>query len=75
MYPDYMLELIKKVEKTRSKRIEQAKKGEDFPTFSSQEGDKLLHEFHPDYKEGTKRELKVGKSKGAIVHNEVAAII
>lgn len=75
MYPDYMLELIKKVEATRPKRIEKVKRGEKFPVFSLEEGEALLHKFHPDYKEGTKRELKIGKSKGSMVPNEVADII
>lgn len=74
-YPEYMLELIKKVESTRPRRIEQAEKGESFPVFSPEEGDKLLHEFHPDYKKGTKRELKIGKSKGALVPNEFADLV
>ncbi len=74
-YPDFMTELIKKVETTRPSRIEEAEKGKSFTMFSSEESDKLLHQFHPDYKKGTKRELKVGKSKGSIVPNEVADII
>lgn len=74
-YPDYMLELVKKVEATRPKRVEDAKKEKGFPMLSAEEGERLLHEFHPDYKKGTKRELKVGKSKGAVVPNEVADLI
>lgn len=74
-YPDNMSELIKKVEATRPKRIEQVKKGENFAALSLDEGEKLLHEFHPDYKEGTKRKLKVGKSKDALVPNEVADLL
>jgi hypothetical protein len=74
-YPDNMLELIKKVEATRPKRIEQAQKGENFAALNLEEGEKLLHEFHPDYKDGTKRKLKVGKSKDALVPNEVADLL
>lgn len=74
-YPDYMLELIKKVEATRPKRIEQVESKKSFPMLSEEEGNKLLHKFHPDYKKGTKRELKIGKSEGALVPNEVADII
>lgn len=74
-YPDYMLDLIKKVEATRPKRIAQAKKGQGFATLSPEKGAELLRKFHPDYKEGTKRKLHFGKSKGSLVPNEVADII
>jgi len=75
MYPEYMLELIKKVEATRPERIEKVQRGEKFPALSLEEGEALLHKFHPDYKEGTKRKLKIGESKGSVVPNEVADII
>lgn len=74
-YPEYMLGLIKKVEATRPRRIELAKKGEGFKPFSPEEKEKLLREFHPDYKEGTKRKLKVGKSAGSMVPVEVADLV
>ena len=75
MYPKYMLDLIKKVEATRTKRIADSQAGKKFALLSLEEGEKLLHKFHPDYKEGTKRKLQIGKSKGALVPNEVADII
>lgn len=74
-YPDYMIELIRKVEATRPKRVEEVQKEKNFPMLPEEEGNELLHRFHPDYKKGTKRELKIGKSKGAVVPNEVADII
>ncbi|MCQ9205647.1 MAG: FAD-binding protein [Omnitrophica bacterium] len=74
-YPNYMLDLIKKVEATRPKRIAQVKKGENFASLSAEKGGELLRKFHPDYKEGTKRKLQLGKSKGSLVPNEVADII
>lgn len=74
-YEPYMKELIKKVEETRPRRIKEFKEGKHFPRLGLQEGEELMRKFHPDYKPGTKRELKVGPSKGSIVPNEVADII
>lgn len=70
-----MLEEIKRVEATRAKRIEQAKKGEAFPMLSQDDGIQLLLKFHPDHKDGTKRKLKIGKNKGDFVPNEFADLI
>ena len=74
-FPDQMLQLIKKVEATRPERIEQVKQGKYFPMLSLEEGKVLLEKFHPDYIKGAKRELKVGKSKGSLVPNEVADLV
>lgn len=74
-YPDNMLELIKKVEATRPKRVEEAKKGDNFPSLSLDDGEKLLKQFHPDYKDGTKRKLKIGSSKDEMVPLEVADLL
>ncbi len=74
-YEPYMKELIKKVEATRSARIQAAKEGKHFPRLSEEDGMKLMKEFHPDYKEGTKRQLAVGPSKSKVVPNELADIL
>lgn len=74
-YPDNMLELIKKVEATRPKRVEEAKRGDNFPSLSLDDGEKLLKQFHPDYKDGTKRKLKIGSSKDEMVPLEVADLL
>lgn len=71
-YESYMKELIKKVEGTRPARIQAVKEGKHFPRLSEEDGLKLMKEFHPDYKEGSKRELAVGPSKGKVVPNELA---
>jgi len=70
-----MKELIKKVESTRPARIQAVKEGKHFPLFSEEEGLKLMKEFHPDYREGSKRELAIGPSKGKVVPNELADIL
>ncbi|MCD6099049.1 MAG: FAD-binding protein [Candidatus Marinimicrobia bacterium] len=77
MYPDYMLESIKKVEETRPKRIELAKlKGTQiFPRMTEEKREEILRKFHPDYKETAKRELRVGVNKGEKVTKEVAELL
>ncbi|MCS7249325.1 MAG: FAD-binding protein [candidate division WOR-3 bacterium] len=70
MYLDYMKESIKKVEATREKRIK-----ETFPKLKAEEKQELLKNYHPDYKAGTVREIKVGVNKGDLVVNEIADIL
>lgn len=69
-YPDYMRESIERVEATRAERLHQS-----FPPMSLAEREALLHEFHPDYKQGQKRPLLFGASKGQTVSNELADLI
>jgi len=50
MYPEYMRESIKMVEKTRPKRLEMAKQGlQVFKPMTEQEREDILTRFHPDY--------------------------
>lgn len=74
-YPDYLKELIKKVEATRPKRIEAVKRGEHFPMLDSTAKEEILKKYHPDFIEGAKRALAIGKSKGSIIPNEVADLL
>lgn len=74
-YPEGLKELIKKVEATRPKRVEQAKRGEHFPMLDEASREEILKKYHPDFIEGAKRALRVGKSKAAIVPNEVADLL
>ena len=69
-YPEYMHESIRKVEETRSKRI-----GARFRSMTAEEKEKILHDYHPDWKMDQKRALKVGSSKGQLMPHEVADII
>ena len=59
MYTPELLELIKRVEATRERRLD-----EKFPLLSADAKQELLEGFHPDYKDEVFRELKVGPSKG-----------
>lgn len=69
-YPPEIKKLIRYVEETRGERLKKP-----FRRLSLEEREKLLKEWHPDYKPGTKRALRVGVCKGAIVYNEVADLL
>lgn len=69
-YPDYMWDSIRKVEETRSERI-----GVSYPQMSLKEREEILNRFHPDYKSGTKRRLKIGPNKGEFIYNEIADLL
>lgn len=76
MYPEYMQESLRKVEKTRQARLGLAKSGKPiFPFMSTRERDSLLSKFHPDYKKGSKRIIKVGPNKGEEITAQVADIL
>ena len=74
-YSNEMMESIKKVEATRPERVAQSKEGKHFPRLSQDEIGKILKGYHPDHREGTKRELTVGAGKGVVVTNELADLI
>lgn len=69
-YPEEMWESLSLVEETRPERIEKT-----YPRMSPEERDVTLREWHPDYKEGTKRPLRIGPSEGMMVPHEVADIL
>lgn len=69
-YTEKMWESIRKVEETRPERMEK-----EFPSLSIEEGEELLQNYHPDYKEGNTREVRVGPSKGSHFIKEVAKIL
>lgn len=68
MYPDGLRRLMRVVEETRGERMKEAPP----PAFSSDEKRRLLKGFHPDYKEGQMRELRVGVSRGERLPHEFA---
>lgn len=69
-YPEYMRESIRKVEATRDERMNLV-----LEPMSAQEREEILSTYHPDYKDGVKRPLRIGANTGDLVHNEVADII
>ncbi|MGO9571768.1 MAG: FAD-binding protein [Desulfomonilaceae bacterium] len=69
--PDLMA-LIKKVEKTRPERVARKKAGQEFRTLTLAERKERLEKYHPDFRPGALRDLKVGPSKGYAVAQEIA---
>lgn len=71
-YTPELMELIKRVEKTRPERVARKKAGEEFPALTLDERKERLEKYHPDYREGGLRELKVGPSTGYALAGEIA---
>jgi len=69
-YPENMQESIRKIEATRLLRAK-----EEIPMLSLKERQELLQKFHPDYREGGRREIKAGVNKGQRVPNELADLL
>ncbi|MFC1847960.1 FAD-binding protein [Chloroflexota bacterium] len=74
-YPESLKNLIKSVEESRSARVERKKAGQEVPAMTLDERSDILEKFHPDCIPGTRRELKVGPSKGYAVAHEFADIL
>jgi len=66
-YPESMQESLRLVEKTRPDRV-----GKALPEMTADEKEKILQDWHPDFKSDQKRALKIGPSKGMLVPHEVA---
>ena len=69
-YSDEMRRSIEKVVATRAERMKQT-----FPKLKPEEKKELLHKYHPDYKPGTIRKLRVGANKGDSIVNELGDVI
>ncbi len=69
-YPEYMRESIEMVEKTRERRIKEV-----FRQMTAEEREDVLHKYHPDYRPGGKREIRIGVNKGDIAPNEVVDLL
>jgi len=74
-YTGELKELIKKVEATRPARVEKKKRGEEFPMLSLKEREERLKKFHPDFEEGSRREIRVGPSKGYAISPEIVELL
>lgn len=74
-YTPELKELIKIVEKTRPARVERKKNDQEFPAIPVAQREEILQKFHPDFISGTRREIKVGPSKGYSIANEYVDII
>jgi hypothetical protein len=74
-YPESLAKLIKRVEATRPARVERKRRGEEFPAMSLDERAVVLNKYHPDFRDGTRREIKVGPSKGYAISNEMVDLL
>jgi succinate dehydrogenase / fumarate reductase flavoprotein subunit len=66
-YPDSMQASIRKLNETRQFRMTQ-----QIPLLPPDQKQSLLEGFHPDYKKGTMRELRLGPNKGDKTPYELA---
>ncbi|MDH4226620.1 MAG: FAD-binding protein [Deltaproteobacteria bacterium] len=74
-YTKELMELVKKVEATRAKRVELARKGEHFPALTMDQRKEWLGKYHPDYKDDGRRKVLVGPNKGDVFPEEVAVLL
>ncbi len=74
-YTNELKELIKVVEKTRPERVERKKRGEEFVQIPVSKREDILKKYHPDFKAGTRREIRVGPSKGYAISNEIVDLL
>ncbi|MCK4322329.1 FAD-binding protein, partial [candidate division WOR-3 bacterium] len=68
-YPEYMRELIKKVEQTRMKRKDYT------PPALSKEGREEVLKLHPDFAPGGKRKISIGPNRNEIGPTEVVDLL
>ncbi|MFO8036670.1 MAG: FAD-binding protein [Anaerolineales bacterium] len=68
-YPEYMLESIERVHRTRERRRKEIPSG-----MTMEEREEVLR-IHPDYAPGGKREIKVGPNQGDVAPNELADLL
>src|SRR3972149_7795157 len=74
-YTSELKQLIKKVEATRPARVERKRRGEEFPVLSLKEREERLRRYHPDFKEGSRREIRVGPNKGYAISPEIVDLL
>jgi succinate dehydrogenase / fumarate reductase flavoprotein subunit/L-aspartate oxidase len=74
-YTSELKELIKKVEATRTARVEKKRRGEEFPVLSLKEREERLKKYHPDFKGGSRKEIRVGPNKGYAISPEIVDLL
>ncbi|MCI0512171.1 FAD-binding protein [candidate division KSB1 bacterium] len=74
-YTAALKELIKVVEKTRPERVARKKQNQEFEAIPVAQRENILKQYHPDFIPGTRREIKVGPSKGYAISNEYVDIL
>jgi succinate dehydrogenase/fumarate reductase flavoprotein subunit len=74
-YTPELKEMIKKVEATRADRVRKKKEGLEFPEMSLEERADVLKAHHPDFKDGSRREIRVGVNKGYSISPEIVDLL
>jgi succinate dehydrogenase / fumarate reductase flavoprotein subunit/L-aspartate oxidase len=74
-YTSELKELIKKVEATRPARIEKKRRGEEFPLLSLKQREERLRTYHPDFRKGSRKEIRIGPSKGYAISPEIVDLL
>ena len=69
-YPDYMMESIRGVEEKRERNMKTK-----VPPMSMEDREKVLAEYHPDYREDSKRTVRVGIDKGKLMYNGIVDLL
>jgi succinate dehydrogenase / fumarate reductase flavoprotein subunit len=69
-YPEYMKESIEKCATSRSERL-----GVQHPRLTMEEANKVLQDYHPDFKDEQKRKVQVGPNKGDMANHEFADVL
>ena len=69
-YPPIMMESLKKLERSRQRRLEQ-----EIPLLSLEEKAKLLESYHPDYRSGIKAAIPVGVNQGEPASKELVELL
>ncbi len=76
MYPDYLADTLKAVEKTRPARLELALSGQPvFPPMDADQRKEVLTKYHPDFSPGAKRKVRVGPNRGEELTSEIADLM
>ena len=74
-YPEILQEALARVEETRPKRLEAAKKKKYYPKLLPSEYEDVLKKYHPDYRPEGRRVLKIGPNKGEELQVELVELL
>ena len=69
-YPEYMMKSIKLVEEKRERNMTHPVR-----PMSMKDREIVLSKYHPDYMDGTKRELRIGVDKGQLLYNGIVDLL
>ena len=76
MYPEYMQESLKLVEKTRPERLKKSLSGEKvFTPMTDVERSEVLTKFHPDYQADARRKISIGPNRDENITSEIADLL